>query len=201
VAVVVALFAAPIVLSVRQSGGQVNRPLAGASQPALRALIARAPARYRWAAAVEGGNAAAGLELQTSRSVLDLGGYYGSFPYPVPAAFRSAVAHRQIRYLVVDAMAAAGHRGQNTHAAAIDHWAESHFASALPIHPATWAQPYQVWDLAHPIDRAAHRMHPTRQHSPSARTTKATRTTRTRRVQTTRTPLRHTADVSGTPTR
>lgn len=228
VAVAVALFAAPAVLSVRQSGDQVSRTPAGASQPALLALIAGAPARYRWAAAVEGGNAAAGLELQTRRAVLDLGGYYGSFPYPVPAAFRSAVAHRQIRYLVVDVMAAAGHRGRNTHAAVIDRWADSHFARALPIHPTTWSQPYQVWDLAHPIGRAAQRTHPPRRHSTSTRTpakaassraasseaarteaartgAEATRTTTstttTGPVQTTRTPLRHTADVRGTPTR
>ncbi|HEV7211747.1 MAG TPA: glycosyltransferase family 39 protein [Blastococcus sp.] len=67
----------------------------------ISAEVRAAAAGSRWAAAVVG-HRAADLQLSSGAPVLALGGYSGNDPHPTVPEFLAAVAHGQVRYLVVD---------------------------------------------------------------------------------------------------
>ncbi|GED96772.1 ArnT family glycosyltransferase [Gordonia crocea] len=55
---------------------------------------------YTWVAATVGSNAASGYQLATNRSVLPIGGFNGTDPYPTLAQFQKLVAESKIRYFI-----------------------------------------------------------------------------------------------------
>ncbi|MGW4243463.1 ArnT family glycosyltransferase [Nocardia sp. NPDC004722] len=82
----------------------------GESQPnpQLAALLRGSDAT--WAAAVNGSSAAAGLELQTDKAVMAIGGFSGSDPTPTLAEFQADVKAGKIGYYIVQSN---GRGGQN----------------------------------------------------------------------------------------
>ncbi len=73
----------------------------GNSQPNndLDSLLANT--NSKWAAAINGSSQAAGLELNTGKSVIAVGGFTGQDPSPTLAQFQNDVRNHQIGYYVV----------------------------------------------------------------------------------------------------
>lgn len=71
---------------------------AGASSTALNSLLERTTTK--WSAIISGASSAADLELATGTSVIDLGGWSGSDPYPTLAQFQAMVAKGEISYYI-----------------------------------------------------------------------------------------------------
>jgi 4-amino-4-deoxy-L-arabinose transferase-like glycosyltransferase len=66
--------------------------------PALNALLQNTTTQ--WAAATVGANSAAGLELGSNTSVMAIGGFSGSDPFPTLDQFKQMVADGKITYFV-----------------------------------------------------------------------------------------------------
>jgi hypothetical protein len=93
----------------------------------------------KWSAIVSGATQAANLELATGTSVIALGGWNGSDPYPMLAQFQETVANGQIGHFIagrgmggggggmgVDAAGAGGDRGGNSEVPA---WVAANFTA------------------------------------------------------------------------
>ncbi|GAB2509685.1 ArnT family glycosyltransferase [Nocardia heshunensis] len=85
----------------------------GESQPnpQLAALLQGSDAT--WAAAVNGSSAAAGLELQTDKAVMAIGGFSGSDPTPTLAEFQADVKAGKIGYYIVQSNGRGGNGNGN----------------------------------------------------------------------------------------
>ncbi|WP_405490576.1 glycosyltransferase family 39 protein [Nocardia sp. NBC_00511] len=85
-----------------RAGGRGGMGGFGESQanPALATLLEGSDAK--WAAAINGSSAAAGLELQSDRSVMAIGGFSGSDPTPTLAEFQADVKAGKIGYYIVE---------------------------------------------------------------------------------------------------
>ncbi|MDQ0635179.1 4-amino-4-deoxy-L-arabinose transferase-like glycosyltransferase [Arthrobacter pascens] len=109
--------------------------------PALDALLQKT--QTTWAAATVGANSAAALELGSNTSVMAIGGFSGSDPYPTLDQFKQLVDDGQIAYFVPgnafggfggfgNAGASTGGRGRpggNGTSSAITQWVEATFPS------------------------------------------------------------------------
>jgi len=86
---------------------------------------------FRWVAATTGSNNAAGLALASGESVLAIGGFNGTDPYPTLAEFQGYVAAGEIHYYVggQDAGGFRGANGGSDVAAAIAAWVDANFTS------------------------------------------------------------------------
>ncbi|WP_067678242.1 hypothetical protein [Nocardia miyunensis] len=71
------------------------------ASPELTALLQKT--NSTWAAAVNGSSSAAGLELQSGKAVMAIGGFSGSDPTPSLAQFQADVKAGKIGYYVVEA--------------------------------------------------------------------------------------------------
>ena len=113
----------------RDGGGFGGLLDAGAADPALIDLLQTDAERFRWAAATTGANNAAGLSLSSGTSVLSIGGFNGTDPYPTLSQFQSYVAEGAIHYYVAGADAAGFRRamGGSDAAAQIAEWVETYF--------------------------------------------------------------------------
>ncbi|MDQ6754660.1 MAG: glycosyltransferase family 39 protein [Actinomycetota bacterium] len=84
-----------------QAGPDVQRGPGSMSEanPAVTALLKTSTTK--WSAIVSGATEAASLELASNTSVISLGGWNGSDPYPTLAEFKSMVAGGEIGYYIV----------------------------------------------------------------------------------------------------
>jgi 4-amino-4-deoxy-L-arabinose transferase-like glycosyltransferase len=83
----------------------------------------------RWAAAVEGSNSAASLELASDgKAVMAMGGFTGTDPAPTLAEFEQWADAGDITYYIAGGGIGGGPGGQGT-ASQITTWVESHFKS------------------------------------------------------------------------
>jgi hypothetical protein len=84
----------------------------------------------RWAAAVDGSQSAASLELASGgQAVMAIGGFTGSDPAPTLAQFRAYVAAGDITYYIAGGGMGGGPGGGNGSASQITSWVEAHFKS------------------------------------------------------------------------
>ncbi len=100
------------------------------SNAALDALLKGTGAR--WAAATVGSQSAAGLELSTGTSVLAIGGWSGSDPYPTLTQFRHYVSTGQVSYFVLATGGPGGGRGGpggSGTGGQISSWVAGHFSA------------------------------------------------------------------------
>ncbi|MEG8183178.1 glycosyltransferase family 39 protein [Nocardia terpenica] len=77
--------------------------------PQLAAMLAAT--NSTWAAAINGSSAAAGLELQSDKAVMAIGGFSGSDPTPTLSQFQADVRAGKVGYYIVEN----GGRGRNQH--------------------------------------------------------------------------------------
>ncbi|GAA4547040.1 glycosyltransferase family 39 protein [Pseudonocardia xishanensis] len=82
----------------------------------------------RWAAATSGSQGAASLELASGASVMAMGGFTGSDPYPTLSQFQAYVAAGDIHYFVGGGMGG-GPGGRGGATAEITTWVEQHFTA------------------------------------------------------------------------
>jgi 4-amino-4-deoxy-L-arabinose transferase-like glycosyltransferase len=107
--------------------------------PALAKLLEGTDTR--WAAAGIGSMGVSGLELETGKSLMAIGGFSGGDNSPTLAQFQSYVADHQVRYFI--ASDRGGPRHDNTGAAQeITQWVEQNF-TAIDVGGTT------VYDLSH----------------------------------------------------
>jgi hypothetical protein len=118
---------------------------AGAADPQLIDLLETDAGQFRWAAATTGANNAAGLALSSGTSVLSIGGFNGTDPYPTLAQFQAYVAEGAIHYYVAgaDATGFRGAMGGSDVAAQIADWVDANF-------PSTTVGGVAVYDLTTP---------------------------------------------------
>jgi len=91
---------------------------------ALKRLLEKDAASYKWVAATEGSEGAAPLELATGDAVMSIGGFNGTDPWPTLAVFKELVAKHEIHYYVGQgSQSFGGGRGSST----ITAWVEAHF--------------------------------------------------------------------------
>ncbi|MBT2532991.1 glycosyltransferase family 39 protein [Arthrobacter sp. ISL-48] len=108
--------------------------------PTLNALLQQT--HTKWAAATVGANSAAALELGSNTSVMAIGGFSGSDPFPTLDQFKQMVAEGQITYFVpgnafggfggpggFGGAAGQGRAGGNGSSSAITQWVEATFPS------------------------------------------------------------------------
>jgi len=67
-----------------------------------------------WAAAINGSSAAAGLELQSDKAVMAIGGFSGSDPTPTLAQFQADVKSGKVSYYIVENTGGRGPGGSTT---------------------------------------------------------------------------------------
>ncbi|GAB3000272.1 glycosyltransferase family 39 protein [Amycolatopsis acidiphila] len=95
----------------------------------------------KWAAATNGSQSAAGLALNSDKSVMAIGGFDGSDPAPTLAQFQQYVADGDITYYVSGGMGGFGGRGGG---GSIATWVEQNFHS-------TTVGSSTVYDLTKPL--------------------------------------------------
>ncbi|WP_019929958.1 glycosyltransferase family 39 protein [Nocardia sp. BMG111209] len=79
------------------------------SNPQLSALLGAT--NSTWAAAINGSSAAAGLEIESGKSVMAIGGFSGSDPTPTLAQFQADVQAGKVTYYIVSNQGARGGNG------------------------------------------------------------------------------------------
>jgi 4-amino-4-deoxy-L-arabinose transferase-like glycosyltransferase len=101
---------------------------AGSASKALVAALKKATTR--WAAAVDGSQSAASLELATGgQAVMAIGGFTGSDPAPTLAQFKAYVAAGDITYYIAGGGLGGGPGRGSGSASQITSWVEAHFTS------------------------------------------------------------------------
>ena len=91
---------------------------------ALKRLLEKDAASYTWVAATEGSEGAAPLELATGDSVMAIGGFNGTDPWPTLAVFKELVARHEVHYYVGQgSQSFGGGHGSSAIAA----WVSAHF--------------------------------------------------------------------------
>ncbi len=80
------------------TGGAGGADSAGSSSTALDSLLERTTTK--WSAIITGASSAADLELATGTSVIDLGGWNGTDPYPTLAQFKTMVGNGEVSYFI-----------------------------------------------------------------------------------------------------
>ncbi len=120
---------APVGLS--GSGGRPSGsggPGAGGASKALVAALEKTTTR--WAAAVDGSQSAASLELATGgQAVMAIGGFTGTDPAPTLAQFKTYVAAGDITYYIAGGGMGGGPGRGSGSASQITSWVEGHFKS------------------------------------------------------------------------
>ncbi|MEU7814975.1 glycosyltransferase family 39 protein [Pseudonocardia sp. NPDC049154] len=109
--------------------------------PSLVTLLQNAGTR--WAAATTGSQGAASMELASGASVMAMGGFTGSDPYPTLQQFQQYVANGEIRYLVTGGGMGGGPGGRGRATSEITTWVEQHYTP-------TTVGGRTVYDLATP---------------------------------------------------
>ncbi|GAA4691515.1 glycosyltransferase family 39 protein [Pseudonocardia yuanmonensis] len=82
----------------------------------------------RWAAATTGSQGAASMELASGASVMAMGGFVGSDPYPTLQQFRQYVANGEIHYFVTGGTGG-GPGGRGGVTSEIATWVEQHYTA------------------------------------------------------------------------
>jgi 4-amino-4-deoxy-L-arabinose transferase-like glycosyltransferase len=90
-------------------GGGMGGPGGGTTDAALTTLLANTTTT--WAAATEGAQQAASMELASGKAVIGIGGFGGSDPAPTLAQFQQWVHDGQVRYYVTGEAGGMGGRG------------------------------------------------------------------------------------------
>ena len=109
-------------------GGFGGGGFGGATSTALVKALEKTTTR--WAAAVEGSNSAASLELASGgKAVMAMGGFTGTDPAPTLAEFERWADAGDITYYIAGGGMGGGPGGQGT-SSQITSWVESHFKSA-----------------------------------------------------------------------
>jgi 4-amino-4-deoxy-L-arabinose transferase-like glycosyltransferase len=113
---------------VRSGGTPPGGDRGGQANSELNALLAKTTTT--WAAAANGSQSAASLELASGRSVIGLGGWSGSDNAPTLAQFKQYVAEGKITYYVSGGQNGGGGRGGSTSAASeIQAWVAANFTA------------------------------------------------------------------------
>jgi 4-amino-4-deoxy-L-arabinose transferase-like glycosyltransferase len=109
-------------------GGGMAGGLLGTSLPGtnLTALLVQNAGQYRWTAATVGSNNAAGYQLGSGQSVLAVGGFNGTDPYPTLAQFQQYVHSGQIHYFLGEGMTMQGDSGSD-YAEQIAEWVSANY--------------------------------------------------------------------------
>ncbi|MBT8158991.1 MULTISPECIES: glycosyltransferase family 39 protein [Arthrobacter] len=104
--------------------------LGDVQSPGVLDKIRSAPSSQRWAAAVVGSETAANYQLNGGRSVLAVGGFDGTDPFPTLEQFQSMVSKGEVGSFVIKDLPpfTAEGRGES---ARIVHWVESTFPSEI----------------------------------------------------------------------
>jgi 4-amino-4-deoxy-L-arabinose transferase-like glycosyltransferase len=100
---------------------------AGGANAALTALLAKTTTK--WSAIVSGATEAASLELATNTSVIALGGWNGSDPYPTLAEFKTMVADGQISYFISGGMGGGRAGSSSTGETTVASWVAANFTA------------------------------------------------------------------------
>jgi 4-amino-4-deoxy-L-arabinose transferase-like glycosyltransferase len=112
---------------------------------ALVKLLEQDASQYKWVAATEGSEAAAPLELATGDSVMAIGGFNGTDPWPTLAVFEKLVAAHEVHYYVGQGSESfGGGRGSST----IASWVAAHFKKET-------VGGQTVYDLTQPLSGTA----------------------------------------------
>jgi 4-amino-4-deoxy-L-arabinose transferase-like glycosyltransferase len=106
-------------------GGLLDAPSVGDE---LAALL-RGSGDHTWAAATVGSNNAAGYQLASGRSVLAVGGFNGTDPYPTLAQFQQMVHNGQVRYFVGDGGMSNTSTGGSDAGAQIAEWVADNYTA------------------------------------------------------------------------
>jgi 4-amino-4-deoxy-L-arabinose transferase-like glycosyltransferase len=97
---------------------------------AVTRLLEAGAGRYTWAAATDGADSAAAMELAAGGvPVMAIGGFRGTDPAPGLAEFEKLVAARRIHYYVAGGAGGARGAGATTDAARISAWVQAHFTA------------------------------------------------------------------------
>ncbi len=102
----------------------------GEANTAVTALLKTSTAK--WSAIVSGATEAASLELASSTSVISLGGWNGSDPYPTLDQFKSMVAAGDIGYYIAGGQGGGGFGGQgggSQGASSVSAWVTANFTA------------------------------------------------------------------------
>ena len=97
----------------------------------------------RWAAATDGSQSAAPLQLASGKAVMSIGGFTGSDAYPTLAQFQAYVAAGLIHYFIAGGQGHDGGPGGSSSASEISSWVESSYSS-------TTVDGVTVYDLSTP---------------------------------------------------
>lgn len=84
---------------------------------------------YRWAAATTGSQGAASLELASGASVMAMGGFVGTDPYPTLQQFQQYVADGDVRYFITGGGTGGGPGGRGGATSEITTWVEQHYTA------------------------------------------------------------------------
>lgn len=106
--------------------GLLDAPSVGSE---LTALLQENSADYKWVAATVGSNNAAGYQLASGSSVLAVGGFNGTDPYPTLAQFQEMVRNGQIHYFVGDGGMSSTDSGGSDAGAQIAEWVEANYTA------------------------------------------------------------------------
>jgi hypothetical protein len=105
---------------------------AGGGQSAVSSALTAALEKTttRWAAATDGSQSAATLELATGgKAVMAIGGFTGNDPAPTPTQFKAYVAAGGITYYIVSGQGGGGPGGGSGTSSQITSWVEAHYAA------------------------------------------------------------------------
>jgi hypothetical protein len=113
-----------------RGGGGFGGGTAGGASTSSALVKALEKTTTRWAAAVEGSNSAASLELASGgKAVMAMGGFTGSDPAPTLAEFENWVKAGDITYYIAGGGRGGGPGGQGS-SSQITTWVEAHYKSA-----------------------------------------------------------------------
>lgn len=108
-------------------------------EPTVISRIRSAPATTTWAAAMVGSETAANYQLESARSVLPIGGFDGTDPFPTLEQFQSMVAEGKVASLVIQDLPPLTQEGRGESAKIVE-WVRTEF----PAEQVSGAQFYNL---------------------------------------------------------
>jgi 4-amino-4-deoxy-L-arabinose transferase-like glycosyltransferase len=114
----------------RGGGGGMGGLLDSATVSAeTKALLLADADKYSWVAAAIGSQNASGYQLATGKSVMPVGGFNGSDPFPTLAQFQEYVAQGKIHYFIGGAGFGGRSAGGSNASAQIAEWVQANFTA------------------------------------------------------------------------
>lgn len=111
-------------------GGHGGGSLLGSqSSSKVARLIKKNASKYRWAAATSGSQSAAGYQLSSGVSVMAIGGFNGSDPYPTLAQFQKYVKQGKIHWYIAGNSDGQGQMGGSSATSQIATWVAKNYTA------------------------------------------------------------------------